>query len=56
MKTTEEAYTEYICPYCGNDDVEQCEIRTRIDNTTYCDGYKREKKAKPKTPRNWQSW
>ena len=41
MKTTEEAYTEYICPHCDNKDIELCEIRIRYDGTMYCNGYKK---------------
>lgn len=37
--TTEQAYTKYICSNCKNTNIEECEIRTRIDNTTYCKGY-----------------
>lgn len=39
--TIEEVYAKYICSNCSNEDIEQCEIRTRLDNTTYCDGYKK---------------
>lgn len=37
--TTEQAYTKYICSNCKNTDIKECEIRTKIDNTTYCKGY-----------------
>ena len=41
--TIEQIYTKYICSNCNNEDIEQCEIRTRLDNTTYCRGYKKDK-------------
>ncbi len=37
--TTEEAYIKHICSNCTN--TEECEIRTRYDNTMYCKGYKK---------------
>ena len=37
--TTEEVFIKYICSNCKNTDDTQCEIRTKIDNTTYCYGY-----------------
>ena len=52
--TIEEVYEKYIC---SNENIEQCEIRTRLDNTTYCDGYrKRNPRVKRKTPIHWQRW
>lgn len=39
--TTEEAYIKYICSNCINPNDEECEIRHRYDNTTFCKGYKK---------------
>lgn len=39
--TTEEAYIKYICSNCINENDEECEIRRRYDNTTFCKGYKK---------------
>lgn len=40
--TTEQAYIKYICSNCKNTDIKECEIRRKIDNTTYCKGYIKE--------------
>lgn len=45
MKTTEEAYTEYICSNCKNKHRDECEIRTRYDNVTYCENYEKDKEV-----------
>ena len=37
--TTEQTYTKYIRSNCKNTNIKECEIRTKIDNTTYCRGY-----------------
>lgn len=42
MKTTEEAYIEYICSHCKNKPYDLCEIRRKYDGTMYCDGYEKE--------------
>ena len=34
--TTEEAYIEHICSNCINPNDEECEIKRRYDNTTFC--------------------
>lgn len=45
MKTTEETYIEYICSNCKNRKLNLCEIRTKIDNTTYCKNYIKDKEV-----------
>lgn len=37
--TTEQSYIKYICSNCINENDEECEIRHRYDNTTFCKGY-----------------
>lgn len=37
--TTEQSYIKYICSNCMNPNDEECEIRRRYDNTTFCKGY-----------------
>ncbi|MCI8482225.1 MAG: hypothetical protein HFJ27_03990 [Clostridia bacterium] len=44
--TTEEAYIKHICSNCTN--TEECEIRTRYDNTIFCKGYKNKTPKKKK--------
>lgn len=43
MKTVEQSYVEYICSNCKNRKLEQCKIKTRYDNVTYCNGYRKDK-------------
>ena len=37
--TTEQSYIKYICSNCVNPNDEECEIRHRYDNKTFCKGY-----------------
>lgn len=39
--TTEQSYIKHICSNCINPNDEECEIRHRYDNTTFCKGYKK---------------
>ncbi len=41
MKTVEQSYIEYLCSNCKNKQIEQCQIKTRYDNVTYCKGYQK---------------
>lgn len=41
--TMEEVYVKYLCSNCKNENMEECEIRKRIDKTTYCYGYIKDK-------------
>lgn len=43
MKTAEETYVQYLCRNCKNKHIDLCCIRRKIDNTLYCESYKKDK-------------
>lgn len=51
MKNKFKRYTEEICSNCKNKEKADCKIVERIDNTIYCEFYKRANKAKKKKKR-----
>jgi hypothetical protein len=53
MKTSIEAYVEYLCSICKNKQTDMCCIRRKIDNTMYCSSYESNVVKRKKTSSNW---